>query len=172
MGKLKKSNFPVFYHLQKDEVSNDEIIVINGILITDSHLHILEMAIDNTRRYKERNLIKDSDILDATIEARNKELNSIVNESAKEEKKDHLYLFFNTENRNLKIGRSLNPKNRLKQLNTASSDKIECLFVIPNKGVLESEVHGKFEKFRLNGEWFEHSESIILFFEKMKMQNI
>jgi hypothetical protein len=167
MGKLKKSNFPVFYHLQEDEASKEDVIVINGILITDSHLHILEMAIDNTRKYKERNLIKDSDIFDAIIESRNKELNSIANELAKEEKKDHLYLFLNTENGSLKIGRSANVKARLKQLNTSSPDKISCIFEIREMGMLERGLHEMFEPFRLNGEWFEYSEEIINYFKEL-----
>lgn len=60
----------------------------------------------------------------------------------------------------IKIGRSVDPENRLKSLQTASPDKLTLLKVIPEQVVSESELHERFAHLRRQGEWFEAAEEI------------
>jgi hypothetical protein len=86
-----------------------------------------------------------------------------IKEKPKKNVGKDLYLMINTTNNTLKIGRSNNPITRLKQLNTASSDRIELICIHEDFGDAEIRIHKKFEKFKLNGEWFIYSQEIVDF---------
>jgi hypothetical protein len=63
----------------------------------------------------------------------------------------------------IKIGSSANVNRRLYDLSTSSPDDLELLGVLVDNGNTENEIHDKFKKFRLHGEWFEADESILTF---------
>lgn len=109
----------------------------------------------------------------------NKELNSVY---FRDTYKDHvissnlinsiedLYLI-NMDNLFLKIGKSKNVKRRLLNLNSSSPKELGLLYVIKNKGNLETSILNKFSHLKTKGEWFIYSEEIIVEFEKLKNNN-
>ena len=71
-------------------------------------------------------------------------------------KSDKLYIIQSDITGDIKIGRSNNPKSRLKQLQTGSPKKLKLLVEIPNAGHYEKRLHQKLSKYktRKKGEWF------------------
>jgi len=57
----------------------------------------------------------------------------------------------------VKIGYSLNPSRRLKDLQTASPNQLELLAILPGDQVTETEYHSKYADCNIGGEWFEFS---------------
>jgi hypothetical protein len=78
----------------------------------------------------------------------------------KKESEDYLYFLVHGES--IKIGRTLCPITRGRQLATALSGQFS-LYVIPNKGFLEKAMHNCFSELRQGGEWFSYSDRIINF---------
>lgn len=70
----------------------------------------------------------------------------------------------------IKIGFSKDPLKRLKQLQTGHSSKIgsEGWLEHPNAQSYEQELHAKFSKYRIRGEWFEYSEEIKKFLNELR----
>lgn len=59
----------------------------------------------------------------------------------------------------IKIGKSINPEKRLKELQTGSHKELRLIAKIPCSSDthafhLEKMLHMRFKKFRINGEWF------------------
>ncbi len=79
-----------------------------------------------------------------------------------------VYFIQNLYNGNIKIGKSNNPKKRLKSLQTANSNKLSLVATISESYISENEVHKMFSHFRLTGEWFSYSEQIKDFIEKIR----
>lgn len=71
--------------------------------------------------------------------------------------------FIRAENGLIKIGVSVDPENRLRQLQTGSSTRLELLDTIEteNSNLLESKLHKEFAKYRIHGEWFNISRDTI-----------
>jgi hypothetical protein len=69
----------------------------------------------------------------------------------------HLYIIQSDKTGDLKIGRSKNPQQRLKQLQTGAPHKLKLLVIVENKGGLEKQLHRRLSKYknRKNGEWFD-----------------
>jgi Meiotically up-regulated gene 113 len=65
------------------------------------------------------------------------------------------YFIFDPATNCIKIGRSKNPHERLKNLQTANSTSLRIFSMIPSKQMSEKEAHSKFGKYRIDGEWFE-----------------
>jgi len=80
---------------------------------------------------------------------------------------DHLY-FISDENYRIKIGRSINPEKRLKELQTGCPTNLKIEFVIYNKGCLEKKFHNCFKEIQLTGEWFTYSARFDDFFKYVK----
>ncbi len=55
----------------------------------------------------------------------------------------------------VKIGTSLNPQKRLKELQTGNPDRLEVLWAAPGGRDLESALHRTFSAYRIEGEWFD-----------------
>lgn len=132
--------------------------------LTYEKLNDLKLKIEKTLDY-----YKEFGYTDLQIDDFNKKYyeDLFIQDTKKEKEKKNvgndLYLMINSANMTLKIGRSNYPIQRLKQLNTASSDKIELLYVYPGFGSAEKRLHKKFEEYKLNGEWFMYSKEIIDF---------
>ena len=60
----------------------------------------------------------------------------------------------------IKIGKTRDPKNRLRQLQTGSASKLQLLGVIVDKANRESELHALFAEDRIQGEWFRDTASL------------
>jgi hypothetical protein len=67
---------------------------------------------------------------------------------------DSLYLIQDSGNGAIKIGRSMTPHRRLKQLQTGNSSKLYFVAVFPGDGWREKLLHKQLAYFRLEGEWF------------------
>lgn len=65
----------------------------------------------------------------------------------------HLYVMQSTSGL-IKIGRSAEPKERLRALQTASGHKIALLLVLSDRGDEEAVIHAKLAAHRGIGEWF------------------
>lgn len=74
----------------------------------------------------------------------------------------YIYFIKNTTTNNYKIGKSYNPTNRLKQLQTGNDCKLEIYHIFESDNAkLESYLHQYFKNNKILGEWFEISDSDI-----------
>lgn len=71
--------------------------------------------------------------------------------------KDITYLIKDTINNQYKIGRSVNPYNRYKQLRTANP----YILLIGTTNTPEKELHKKYNKYRISGEWFDLPNTMV-----------
>ncbi len=55
---------------------------------------------------------------------------------------------------NVKVGRSSNVSNRLKQLQTGCPHKLKVILHVVGQGSLEKVLHDRMSRYRLEGEWF------------------
>ena len=71
---------------------------------------------------------------------------------------DHLYLIQSDRTGAVKVGRSQDPSERLKQLQTASPHKLRIILVLQNQGHMEMRLHKRLARGRTQGgeEWFHH----------------
>lgn len=133
---------------------------------TKSELIALRNAITNTlESYKELGW-EDSDVRKRNIELEEEFKRSIKQRPAKEQSKkktsrDYLYLIHDTVQNTLKIGISANPKNRFRNIQLATSNKLVMLYALKGKAHLERELHNEFAEIRLASEWFKYDERII-----------
>lgn len=70
------------------------------------------------------------------------------------------YFFRNTKTKAIKIGKSINPKERLKQIQGMVGAKLEIIAVIDKD--VEHELHNKFKKYQAHSEWFNDKDGLIL----------
>lgn len=76
------------------------------------------------------------------------------------------YFILNTETKLIKIGKSIRPDQRLRDIQAMAGAKLEMLAVIDKN--IESELHIHFKKYRRTGEWFDDNEGAISeFIEKL-----
>jgi hypothetical protein len=66
----------------------------------------------------------------------------------------------------IKIGKSVNPKNRIIHLQTGSDERLNLLGFISEDIISEKELHDKFSRYKIHGEWFYFSEALINFIEE------
>lgn len=73
-------------------------------------------------------------------------------------KKDSLYFIQSDKTGMIKIGRSINPEKRLKQLQTGSSNKLRLIASFKDLGWMERQLHERLKEWRIreNGEWFSY----------------
>lgn len=81
-----------------------------------------------------------------------------------------IYLIHNQDNNTLKIGKSNNPEKRLKQLMTATSDRLILLKTISGKD--DNIFKNIYSKYHIIREWYIFSENIIDTFEKYEFDYI
>lgn len=138
-----------------------------GNLFFKEELEYLKLCIENTLdKYEEDNL-SDCDIKKRDELAFDNFINNNRTYKQKKEKKsDDLYLIHDIVLDKLKIGRSNNSESRLKQLQIATSNKLELLFVINGKGYLEAQLHAFFKNINTNSEWFENDGQIVKYFKE------
>lgn len=79
------------------------------------------------------------------------------------------YVYFikaKCEGNPIKIGYSIDPKKRLKSLQTASPVKLKLVKAIPGNRDTERNLHRRFKKYRIRGEWFK-SEKLLSFIKEV-----
>ena len=70
------------------------------------------------------------------------------------------YFFRNTKTKDIKIGKSINPKERLKQVQGMAGAKLEIIAIIDKD--IETVLHNKFKKYKSHSEWFNDKDGLIL----------
>ena len=78
----------------------------------------------------------------------------------KEKKTEYVYVFVNVDFGVCKIGYSNNPNKRLLQVQTGCPFKLKKQLTIIGGAEKESELHKKYKKFRLEGEWFSFKDQL------------
>jgi len=73
-----------------------------------------------------------------------------------ENKKDSLYIIQSADKGMIKIGRSIDPDVRLKQLQTGNPSKLKLIHVFEEIGHKEKLYHELLKEFRIKGEWFSY----------------
>ena len=76
-------------------------------------------------------------------------------------------IYFIEANKKVKIGYTANPQNRISDIQTSNPDKLNVLLIIDGGCELERQLHKDFADYRLNGEWFEYSDSISDFIDSV-----
>src|SRR5947209_6314715 len=65
-----------------------------------------------------------------------------------------IYFIQDTVTRAIKIGYSTNPQKRLKTLQNSNQNKLVLLYAMHGEYEQESELHRRFEKYKMGQEWF------------------
>lgn len=86
--------------------------------------------------------------------------------------KGYVYFIASKRPNVVKIGYSKNPWARVKDLQTATAEKLSVVATIKTTEVSEVSVHDIFEDERRSGEWFYYSERLQLVISKIKSKNI
>lgn len=80
-----------------------------------------------------------------------------------------VYFILDTYKKDIKIGfTSKHIKERLSALQTSSSSELKVLATIPADRAYEKELHRKFNKFKVNGEWFSPSPDLVSYIDTLK----
>jgi hypothetical protein len=135
-------------------------------------LHIIKCAENTIKLYKKEN-ITDEYIKELDAQASKGVYDDFFrtkNNKEKTKENDYLYLILDMNDNVLKIGRSKNPKARIKTLQIATSHNLRLLFAIKGKGEIEKNAHEIFKNLRITSEWFTYDNSIIDFFENLKYE--
>ena len=64
------------------------------------------------------------------------------------------FVYFVRNGDTVKIGHSASPKDRMRDMGTSNHAKLEMLAIIPGGRKREVQLHKRFAKFRIKGEWF------------------
>lgn len=130
----------------------------------------LKKWIDSTIRYYKKNALSNEDI-DVINEKTSNDYFDFWNNTKFERKPKEagfLYLFHDTQNNRLKIGRSRKPKHRIRQLQWSACTKFSSLYELPNMGNLEQEIIKRFNNYNISGEWFSYQQEIVDYFATLK----
>ena len=74
------------------------------------------------------------------------------------------YIVYNPKSDQIKIGKSISPRHRIRTLETQAGSEFDVLAIIDSNR--ESELHKKFQKYRTVGEWFNDEDGEIRKFAK------
>lgn len=78
----------------------------------------------------------------------------------------YIYFIQNPADNTVKIGRSCNPEGRFRQLQGGSAHELKMLFVFKANLDKEIDLHDRFKKDRMGGEWFKFSDEILDYIDK------
>ncbi|MFB7467285.1 GIY-YIG nuclease family protein [Streptomyces sp. NPDC056224] len=70
----------------------------------------------------------------------------------------YVYVIGSSGSAHVKIGTSISPEKRLKELQTGNPGRLELLWCTPGGRDLESALHKVFDEYRTEGEWFDFRE--------------
>ena len=80
-----------------------------------------------------------------------------------------VYFIVSKKDNRVKIGTTTNLSNRFNALNSASSSDLELIYFFPGAAAREKELHEKFKRFRVKGEWFKYTDEIKKFIDALKL---
>jgi hypothetical protein len=83
-------------------------------------------------------------------------------------KRGHIYFIQQGDSGPIKIGFSTRPKERLRTLQTAHTDKLNMLHCELGSEADEARLHRKFSNIHIKGEWFKADDSLVEFIRKRK----
>lgn len=75
----------------------------------------------------------------------------------------YVYFIQNTNTKWIKIGWAINPMQRLKTLQTGSSDILNLIGYFPGRRQDEVRLHHRFMRYRQQGEWFENNDELLTY---------
>lgn len=162
---VDRSDYAV--HFQDSKVVNGQSGINGYICFTYEELYRLRKAIDETLKAYEGLGWNEDDVKKRNLEITEsfwREARRKSGEKKKEVTKrphDFLYLIHDTVQNTLKIGITANPKNRFRNLQLATSNKLVMLYALEGKAHLEKELHQEFAEIRLASEWFKYDERIV-----------
>jgi hypothetical protein len=81
-----------------------------------------------------------------------------------QQKRGYVYLARNEKNGELKIGFSINPRQRMVALRSEVGSDVALMHVLIADQLMETVAHVVWGRFRLHGEWFSDQEEIISWF--------
>lgn len=70
----------------------------------------------------------------------------------------------------IKIGRSIQPRARMRTLQSENGTKLTFLMAVPFSRITESAAHKRFGHLRLHGEWFRPDQELLDFIEVLKAE--
>ena len=149
-------------------------LLINGGIVEfderdDSDMQIVsesEVAEFYANVYVEVSEFKDKQKADEFNEFIKKVKNEIQSNKGVKKDRSKTYFILNTETKLIKIGKSIRPDQRLRDIQGMAGAKLKMLAVIDKN--IESELHIHFKKYRRTGEWFDDNEGAISeFIEKL-----
>ena len=166
MESIKWSDRSDYYiHFQDSKIVNAESHIPRHICFTREELLRLRNAIDETLQSYDDLGWTDADVLKRNEQIELEFLQSVeCKENIPQKSKvsqDYLYLIHDTIQNTLKIGISANPKNRFRNIQLATSNKLVMLYALKGKAHLEKDLHKEFAEIRLASEWFKYDERII-----------
>jgi len=80
-------------------------------------------------------------------------------------------VYFIHHNGHIKIGVSVDPWGRLSSLQTAHHERLEMLAIMPGEAADEREIHQRFARLRVTGEWFRDSQELREFVQLVRENN-
>ena len=131
--------------------------------LTISEIEEIKEMLENTIQYYKGNglnsdaIIKDENFRRVSEQIENSRFYQKEPEIKQKVKRlDDLYVFRDNDNNSIKVGRSRNPKSRLKAISTSSSHDIETIAIHKRMGDFEEIVHNglKDAGLHIRGEWF------------------
>lgn len=77
-----------------------------------------------------------------------------------------IYFIRGKESGKIKIGYSIHPGQRKRDLQTAHYEPLEVIGLLHGPPSLEAELHERFGRYRIRGEWFKPGERLLAFIEE------
>lgn len=165
----KWDDFPIYtYNKNNLDFGKINYIVIdrkNNIFNLTTFFNVFSNIVDISKIYKAyNNNIKYTDVNPYKILKHNKSREYIIKEEPKKDKtiKDKfVYFIQNSKSKEIKIGLTKDITRRLNDIKTYFPYGVELLHVIEGNKLLETELHKKFKKYNINGEWFEPAQELL-----------
>jgi hypothetical protein len=78
-----------------------------------------------------------------------------------------VYFIQGKKTKNIKIGFSTDPNDRLRQHQTGSGEKLLMIACVEGNQELETQIQKRFDSFRVHGEWFSPNDELIEFIKSL-----
>lgn len=78
------------------------------------------------------------------------------------------WTYFIRDAEGIKIGRSMSPQARMRDLQAGNGSKMELLLAVPYSQLSEPDAHRKFKHLRTHREWFRPEPELLQFIESLK----
>lgn len=80
------------------------------------------------------------------------------------------WTYFIRDAEGIKIGRSVHPRSRLRDLQGGNGSKLELLLAVPYSRLSEPDAHRKFKHLRTHREWFRPEQELLDFIEALRAE--